>query len=217
MADITCPVCHSANPPTRTFCWKCAADLHAPVADPSAPPPAPKVIVPLQPILIGVGVAVAAIALIALLIVLLGGAPAATSSPGAPTPPIATESAAPTTAPVTQAPATEAPQPTPAPATPEITPVPKPTIVSFEGPETVDCSQPNYDGFITLTWTIDNADGVALSIDGPGTYQSYPGAQRSERVPFSCGNVQHTYTLTTEGGIGKAATKTLTIVENSGV
>ena len=226
MADITCPVCHSANAPTRTFCWKCAADLHAPVADPSAPPPEPKVIVPIQPILIGIGVAVAAIALIALVVVLLGGSPAATTSPSgeasaAPTSVASNGCActtlAPSAPPVTDAPATDAP-PTEAPAaTPKVTQVPAPRITSFKGPESVDCSDPSYDGFITLTWTIEDADSADLSIDGSGLYQNYAGGQRSERLPFSCGNGQHTYTLTTVGGEGRAASKTLTIIENSGV
>lgn len=232
MPDITCPVCHSINASTRTFCWKCAADLHAPVADPSAPPPPPKLIVPLQPLLIGGGVALAAIALIAILVVVLGGTPAATitpnnpgasagtsgtpsdGGPGSSTGASAPSSQAPTTAPAT-APAAPTPKPTAAaPATPEITPVPKPTIISFEGPETVDsCKDPAYDGFITLTWLIDNADSTELAIDGAGLYKAYPGAQGSDRVPFSCGLGQHTYTLTTVGGQGPAATKTLTIIE----
>lgn len=232
MPDITCPVCGSVNESTRTYCWKCAADLHAPVPDATQPMPTPRVEVPIQPILIGGGVALAAIALIAVLVVFLGGTPAATMSPSlAPTSVVQTADApsggaaspgdAPTIAPVTDAPITDPPPtqvpPTEAPATPRITPVPGPTIVSFKGPETVDCSDPSYDGFITLTWTIDNADGADLFIDGGGVYLSYPGAQRSERVPFSCGETQHTYKLTTVGGTGKAASKTLTIVEASGV
>jgi hypothetical protein len=232
MADITCPVCHSVNDAARTFCWKCASDLHAVVADPAAPPPPPKVVVPLQPIVIGAGVALAAIALIAVLVVLLSGTPAATMSPsgvpsvgpsaGAASQGAAGQSGVPTLVPATVVPPTVIPptlppEPTEAPApTPRITTTPAPKIVSFKGPDTVDCSG-GFDGSITLTWLIDNADGATISIDGPGIYQSYPGAQRSERFPFSCGNVQHTYTLTTFGGEGKAATKTLTIVENSGI
>jgi hypothetical protein len=238
MPDITCPVCGSVNASTRTFCWKCAADLHAPVPDATQPMPTPKVEVPLQPVLIGGGIALAALALIAILVVVLGGTPAATASPGdgasgAPT--IAPASAgggqsggaasggpptfvAPTAVAPTAVAPTEPPPPTAAPPTvPEVTAVPAPRIVSFQGPETVDCSVPTYDGFITLTWTIDNAEGATMAIDGSGIYQTYPGAQRSERLPFSCGEVQHTYTLTTIGGAGKAATRTLTIVEDSGV
>jgi hypothetical protein len=234
MPDIACPVCHSMNAPTRTFCWKCAADLHAPVADPSAAPAPPKVVVPLQPILLGVGVAVAAIALIAVVVVLLSGSPAATISPsggsgalpttGAPTDDGggpgssggAPTDAVPTDATPTPPAATKAPKPTAPPATPEITPVPKPKIVSFQGPKTVNCSDPAYSGFITLSWLIDNADSTELSVDGTGIYKAYPGAQGSDMVPFACGNGQHTYTLTTVGGEGPAATKTLTIVEDSG-
>jgi hypothetical protein len=235
MPDIACPVCHSMNAPTRMFCWKCAADLHAPVADPSAAPAPPKVVVPVQPILLGVGVAVAAIALIAVVVVLLSGSPAASISPSGgsgalPTSAVSTDGGAgsgstagapsdalPTEPPVTEAPAaTQAPKPTAAPATPEITPVPKPKIVSFQGPKSVNCADPAYSGFITLSWLIDNADSTELSVDGTGVYKSYPGAQGSDMVPFACGNGQHTYTLTTVGGEGPAATKTLTVVEDSG-
>lgn len=227
MPDITCPVCRSVNASTRTFCWKCAADLHAVVADPAAPPPPPKVEVPIQPLLIGGGIALAAIALIAVLVVMLGGTPAASVSPSGV--PSASSSAAPasggaggssptpvaiTTAPITQPPATQPPAPTDAPpATPKVTPVPKPRIVEFKGPSTVDCTDPAYTGFIRLTWLIDNADSTTLSIDGGGLYQSYPGAQGSDEVPFSCGVGQHTYTLRTVGGNGPAASKTLTITE----
>jgi hypothetical protein len=231
MPDIACPVCHSMNAPTRTFCWKCASDLHAPVADETTVMPTPRVEVPLKPIVIGGGVALAAIALIALAVVLFGGSPAASISPGgsasagptavataASTDAGATPTSAPTAPAATDVPATEPPAPTEAPvATPAVTPVPKPKIVSFEGPATVNCADPTYSGFITLTWLIDNADSTELSIDGSGIYKSYPGAQGSDQVPFSCGNVQHTYTLTTVGGDGPAATKTLTIVEDSGV
>jgi hypothetical protein len=234
MPDITCPVCHSINASTRTFCWKCAADLHAPVADPAAPPPPPKVVVPIQPLLIGGGVALAAIALIAILVVVLGGAPAATVSPsdlgpsaaatvgsidggpdasGASADPSSGGPAAPTTAP---APPTPKPNAA-APATPAVTPVPKPTILSFKGPKTVDCSDPSYTGFITLTWLVDFADSTEIAIDGTGIYKEYPGTQGSDLVPFGCGEGQHAYTLTTVGGDGPAATKTLTIVEDSGV
>lgn len=226
MPDITCPVCKSVNASTRTFCWKCAADLHAVVADPTAPPPPPKVEVPIQPLLIGGGVALAAIALIAVLVVMLGGTPAATIAPsGLPTG-LATaapasggtggasatagtpSAAAATAAPVTQPPPTAAP-----PATPKVTPVPKPKIVEFKGPSTVNCADAGFTGFITLSWLIDNADSTTLSIDGGGLYQSYPGAQGSDEVPFSCGVGQHTYTLRTVGGNGPAASKTLTITE----
>jgi len=181
MPDITCPVCHSVNASTRTFCWKCAADLHAVVADPTAPPPPPKVIVPIQPLLIGGGIALAAIALIALLVVFLGGSPAATTAPSGGA---------------------------------SITPVPDPAIVSFKGPATVDCADPAYDGFITLTWLVTDAESTELSIDGPGIYQAYPGVQGNYRVPFGCGAGEHRYTLTTVGGNGPAATKTLTIKED---
>jgi hypothetical protein len=227
MADIACPVCGAVNAPTRTFCWKCASDLHAPAPDPTAPPPPPKVEVPIQPLLIGGGVALAAIALIAVLVVLLGGSPAATSAPsdGASPAPTAgassgngasgaSGSAAITTAPVTAAPPTKAPPATQAPpATPKITPVPAPAILSFTGPRTVNCSDPSFDGFITLMWEVTDAESTTLSIDGPGIYKSYPGVLGSDRVPFGCGAGGHRYTLSTVGGNGQPAVKTLSITE----
>ena len=223
MADITCPVCGAVNAPTRTFCWKCAADIHAPVADPTAPPPPPKVEVPIQPLLIGGGVALAAIALIAVLVVLLTGSPAGTMSPSdgasaGPTAATASGGAASggaiTAAPVTAAPRTQAPPPTQAPpATPKITPIPAPAILSFTGPRSVDCSDPSYDGFITLKWEVTYAESTSLSIDGPGVYLTYPGVANSPKVPFSCGAGGHTYTLTTIGGNGQPAAKTLSITE----
>lgn len=225
MPDIACPVCASLNAPTRTFCWKCAAELRAVVPDPTAAPPPPRVIVPIQPLIIGGGLALAAIALIALAVVLFGGSPAATPLPsvaaGSAGPsagasdglPSGAASAQPTTAP-TPEPVTPAPPPTQgAPATPEVTPIPAPAIISFTGPATVDCADPSYDGFITLTWLVTDADSTELSIDGPGIYQSYPGVQGNYRVPFGCGAGSHTYTLTTVGGNGPAATRTLTITE----
>lgn len=222
MADLACPTCGSLNAPTRTFCWKCAADLRA-VVDPTAPPAPPKVEVPIQPLLIGGGVALAAIALIALLVVVLGGTPAATTAPSfVPTAPTITAgatdggvdaSALPTVAPVTQAPPTAAPPTHAPPATPRITPIPGPTILSFTGPKTVNCSDQSFDGFITLTWEVAYADSTELSIDFPGVYKSYPGVAGTDRVPFGCGAGSHTYTLTTVGGNGPGAKKTLTITE----
>lgn len=222
MPDITCPVCHSINASTRTFCWKCAADLHAPVADPAAPPPSPKVEVPLQPLLIGGGVALAAIALIAVLVVALTGSPAATIAPSlAPTAALPSSaagsdggggaSAVPTAVAASTAPITE-PPPTAGPAaTPKITPIPAPAILFFTGPQTVDCTDPGYSGFIRLQWEVTDADSTSLSIDGPGVFLTYPGVANSTEVPFSCGAGQHTYTLTTIGGNGPPASKTLTI------
>jgi hypothetical protein len=222
MADLACPTCGSLNAPTRTFCWKCAADLRAVVPDPTAPPPPPRVEVPIRPLLIGGGVALGTILLIALAVVLLSGSPAATPSPSLPASPSAgtpggiaspTASLAPVASP-TVAPATPAPTPTPAPpATPRITPIPAPTILSFTGPKTVDCADQSYDGFITLSWEVAYADSTELAIDFPGVYKSYPGVAGTDRVPFSCGNGSHTYTLTTVGGNGPAASKTLTITD----
>lgn len=227
MPDMTCPVCGSVNASTRTFCWKCAADLHAPVADPTAPPPPPKVEVPLQPLLIGGGVALAAIALIAVLVVALTAAPAATTSPslaptgglptsGAPSEGAAGSGTSPNAPPATTVPATPAPAATAGPpATPKITPVPAPAILFFTGPRTVDCNDASYDGFITLKWEVTDAESTSLSIDGPGVYLTYPGVANSPKVPFSCGAGEHSYTLTTIGGNGAPAAKTLTITEAS--
>jgi hypothetical protein len=225
MADIVCPVCGTHNPPTRTFCLKCAADLHAPVPDATTVVPTPRAEIPLKPILVGGGVALAAIVVIAVLVVAagtLGASPAPSAGPSAG----ATEPAAPTDAATSGASgaaspeASEAPVATPtpkptagAPATPKITPIPAPSIVEFKGPKTVDCTDPQFSGFIHLTWLVDNADSTQLSIDGPGVYKSYPGVLGQDDVPFGCGAGQHTYTLTTVGGAGPAATKTLTITE----
>ena len=221
--QIACPVCHSMNASTRTFCWKCAADLHAPVADPAAPPPPPKVEVPLRPLLIGGGVALAAIALIAVLVVALTGTPAATTSPslvpsappasGAPTDGAAASSSTPTAAPATTTPVTEPPPTEAPPATPKITPVPAPAILFFTGPKSVDCGDPGYDGFVTLKWEVTDAESTSLSIDGPGVYLTYPGVANSPKVPFSCGAGGHRYTLSTIGGNGQPAVETISIIE----
>lgn len=165
----------------------------------------------MRPVLVGGGVALAAIALITILFVALRGAPGPTSSPSLAPTPLPSASVPPTAA-VTPAPVTKPPA-TPPPATPKVTPVPAPSILSFEGPKTVDCNAGSFDGFITLTWEVSDADSTTLSIDGPGVYNSYPGVAGSDDVPFSCGNGQHTYTLTTVGGSGEPASKTLTITE----
>ena len=56
---------------------------------------------------------------------------------------------------------------------------------------------------------------VTTRIDGPGVYLTYPGVANSPKVPFSCGAGQHSYTLTTIGGNGAPASRTLTINEAS--
>jgi hypothetical protein len=69
-----------------------------------------------------------------------------------------------------------------------------------------------------ISWTVTGATGVNIGIDGPQPYNSQPfatsyiaNANGAEELPFSCGEDHHTYTLTTVGGTGPAATKTITI------
>jgi hypothetical protein len=54
---------------------------------------------------------------------------------------------------------------------------------------------------------------VTLAIDGPGIYDSYQGTSGAVDVPFACSHQQltHTYTLTTTGGSGPAATVKRTV------
>ena len=211
--DLVCPVCGTSNPSSRLFCRKCAADLHAPVPTPGAYTTPVAAAVPVKPIVVGGGIALAIVALLIGLLVVLGGSPAASPSP--------TPGASPTAAPPT-APPEPAPSPSAAPSeipseaapidTPEPTPVPPPTIKSFKGPESVDCAtDPQFAGTIHLTWRVTNAESTTLSIDGTGIYERYPGVQGQADAPFSCSGAPHTYTLTTVGGVGPAATATLTI------
>jgi len=113
--------------------------------------------------------------------------------------PTPTSTRAPTPAP------TKAPRPTPTPNT-------DPAIVSFTVPATEDCTDDTA-GTAHVSWTIARAAGASLSIDGPGIFDSYPGASQSMDVPFACSHQQlsHTYTLTTMGGTGPAATSTKTV------
>lgn len=209
MATIVCPVCGTDNPTTRQFCRKCASDLRAPVRDPNAPPPEPPVVVPVRPAVIGGAIALVLVVLALGALLLLGGKPAASPAPSpspSPSPTAApTETpAAPTTAPTsapTGAPPTEA----------EPTEQPPPLIRSFVGPTSVDCSDSSFSGTIHLSWRVGFADGATLAIDGPGLYRSYVGILGEDDVPFGCGGESHTYTLTTTGGNGPAATQTLTI------
>lgn len=205
MASVFCPVCGTENPSTRQFCRKCASDLRAPVADPNAPAAPPPVEVPIRPIVLGGGIALVAVIVIVGLLLVLGGSPAASPSPAPSlTPAPATATPAPTATPV---PPTKAPTSAPTEAIP--TEVPPPSIVSFEGPTEVDCS--NFPGTIHLTWRAANADGTTLAIDGPGLYKSYPGVLGEDDVPFGCGGERHTYTLTTVGGNGPPVSQTLVI------
>ncbi len=209
--ELICPVCRTPNPATRQFCRKCASDLRAPVRDPNAPVVPPPVEVPIRPIVIGGAVALVIVALVIAALVLLGGSPAASPAPSAtlsPTAAPATETPAPirTDAPATDAPATDAPT-----LEPGATPQPAPFIRSFVGPESVDRSDPSFDGTIHLTWRVAFADGATLAVDGPGLYKSYTGVAGQENAPFSCGGESHSYTLTTMGGNGPPVSQTLVI------
>lgn len=106
---------------------------------------------------------------------------------------------------------TPVPSPTP---TVRITAAPTPlstapAIIQYDAPATVKCAGTEV-VYITLTWRVDRATGVSLAIDGPGKYADYP-ASFSVEVPFSCGESQHTYKITSTGGSGPAATQTKTI------
>jgi len=107
------------------------------------------------------------------------------------------------------------PATTPKPAkTPRPTPTPNtnPTIVTFDAPKTEDCTNDTA-GTIQLSWTLANATGAALSIEGAGIYNSWEGTSQMVEVPFGCDHNQltHTYTLTTMGGSGPADSKTKTV------
>jgi hypothetical protein len=207
MASVFCPVCGTENPATRQFCRKCASDLRAPVADPTAPVAPPPLEVPVRPIVLGGAIALAAVIVVVGLLLVLGGSPAVSPSPSPIlTPTAATASPAPSVsaAPVPSAMPTAAPTQAAGP-----TEVPPPSIVSFEGPATVDCA--SFSGTIHLTWRAANAEGTTLAIDGPGLYKSYPGVLGQDDVPFGCGGERHTYTLTTVGGNGPPVSKTLVI------
>jgi hypothetical protein len=205
---ITCRVCGTENEPDRTFCRKCASDLRPPAAPlppvpDQAPPPEPAPDRTTLYIGIGVGI-VLLIALLGILAFAFGGAPAATpaptstATPALPSPTLATE---PTTTPSS---ASAAPEPTPTTST-------DPAILEFEAPESVDCGDPNFPGTIHVAWSVTNATGVTISIDGPGIYQRYQGQTGSADVPFACGEEQHTYLLTTTGGTGPAATEEIVV------
>lgn len=106
----------------------------------------------------------------------------APTTTGAPT---TTAAPAPTTPPAPPAPPTTQP-----PAQP-----PAPTVVSVDAPTTVLCA-PGDTPSIVISWSVAHADEVVLSIDGPGAYRTYPGANGSDAVPFACGEAQHAYTVT---------------------
>lgn len=198
---ITCPVCGTENPSARQFCIKCASELR-PGSVPPSPPPPGNLALPL-------GIAAAVLILVALAIgayiVLSGSGPS--PSPSASAAPSAEPSAIPSAEPSLAASA--APIDTTAP-----TPGPQ-KILTFKGPASVNCSDASFPGTIHLTWTIANATGVDLSIDGTGIFTSYTGTSGADDVPFACSDDHHTYVLTTTGGVGTAATKTKTVTRSS--
>jgi len=221
MPTIVCPVCGTENDSSRVFCRKCASDLHATVVMTAqgpavAPPPAPTS-VPIKPIVIGGGVALLLVLLVlGAVLALSGGTPGASPSPTpestAATPPSAGPTLAPThTHAPTTPPVTPAPPPTPQP-TPPPTPAEAPPIIRFfNGPASVNCSDPSFAGTIHLSWRVGNAYVANLSIDGPGVYKQYDGVLREDDVPFACDGSSHTYILVTYGGIDPPAEKDLVI------
>lgn len=185
-----------------------------------------------EPLVLGISGALIGVVLAVALVAFLGlggtgpgasGSPAALPSPFVPpslavagSPSIAPTAVLPPSPEVTLAPATAAPTPRPTPR-PTRTPRPaptlntNPTITKFSIPSLVDCTAGA--ATIHISWTIRNASGVTLSIDGGGLYQSYPGTSGSDDVPFGCdaGNRTHTYTLRTTGGNGPAASITKSV------
>jgi cytoskeletal protein RodZ len=113
-------------------------------------------------------------------------------------------SASPTTPP-TLAPTTPPSAPPTATTAPAKTPATAPAIAAFVAPATVDCTNESV-VIVRLSWHVERATGVTISIDGPGIYDSY-GPTDAADLPFSCGEPQHTYLLTTTGGTGSPATQ----------
>lgn len=223
MASLFCPICGTENPSTRSFCRKCASDLHAPVQDPNAPVRPEPAAVPLRPILIGIGVAGLLIILLLGALTLLGGSPAASPTPSASAEPTVEVTLAPTEAPLPTA--TEAVVETITPTTEPTaaaSPAPgdsgKPAVDSFTGPQSASCASDNGTGTpgnITLTWTSSNTSGVRLSVDPPAPNTAYSygyadyGPAGSADLPFTCdppnqdpSGLYHLYVATTihDGG-----------------
>lgn len=172
------------------------------------------------------GLKVAA-ALLAVLVLLLGGAvgvlvtrsSAATAASAAGTTPVtigadlgdatsgiggrAVTTTAPTTAP--PAPTTTVPTAPPAPTTtapsapPATTPptTTPPLTITVAAPAKVNCTNGGTP-YLTVSWNAPGAVGVDLAIDGPGVYRHYAGAAGSDSVPFACDG-PHTYTFTAAG------------------
>jgi hypothetical protein len=162
-----------------------------------------------------------AIGVVAVLVFLLGRPPGPVSQATS-VPTVTPAAAAPTNPPATDGPTpaatpsgvltitTPTPLPTrPPTARPTATANTNPTIVSFTAPSTVQCTG-NEVRQITLSWRVERASGVSLSIDGPGKYADYP-AVYSVEVPFACSEAQHTYRITTIGGTGPATRQEKTV------
>ena len=196
--DLVCPVCGTINPASRQFCRRCAADLRAPVPDATAPVEARRP-VPVGPIIIGGAFALAVVLIGIVLLLVLGGSPAASPTPG-PTSSAAPSSApsSPSTPPATAAPATDAPASV-APTTPSAPPASvgsgDPVVDTFTGPRRASCTDDNgtgTPGYIHLEWTASNTTGVRLSIDPPAPNDAYDygyddyAADDSDDVPFTC-------------------------------
>lgn len=108
--------------------------------------------------------------------------------------------------------------PTVAPPVATATPVTAaPAIVSFAVTQQPSC--PEGDGPYrspgspaVVSWVVTGATSVTLSVDGPGGYGTY-GTTGSVTLPFGCGAVgttyTHTYMVTTNGGTGPAASRTI--------
>jgi hypothetical protein len=180
---------------------------------------------PMKATAIVAGIGVLAAVLLSLVLG-MGGQPSPSGAPTASAAPSASSSSssAPTSSPAGSP--TPSPVSTPAPpstsvptARPAPTPVPTPRparIRSFTGPESVDCADSEFSGFIRLRWEVVRATGVTISIDGPGIYDRYDDTAGSAVVPFACGDETHTYLLTTVGGVGTPDTAKLVIGVSAG-
>lgn len=218
--DLSCPVCGTVNPASRQFCRRCAADLRAPIrnpSDPAEPPPAP---VPIRPIVLGVGAALVVLVALMVLLFALGGSPTATPTPTpVPTPTPSTDvtdtptlpPTATPTSPPTQAP-TIVPPPTPS-GPPPSEGAGSPVVDTLTGPRRASCTGTNgtdTPGYIHLEWTASNTTGVRLSIDPPAPNDAYDygyadyAADDKADVPFTCdppnsdaNGAYHLYVVTT--------------------
>ena len=103
---------------------------------------------------------------------------------------------------LTPAPATEGPTAGPS-ANPSASASTKPVIVTWVTPAYEDCTGSTA-GMIHVSWSVENATGVTISIDGPGIYDSYPGTSGETDLPYGCEQdpLKHTYTLKTTGSAG---------------